>query len=439
VRPLDLPIVEPQGSDQEMIDGLLLETFDFFNRETNPENGLIADSSRIGSPSSIAVVGLGISAQVVAAERGIISRAMAIGRILKVLRFFQASEQGESEHATGYKGFYYHFLDRKTGRRTWDCELSTIDTALLIAGVLTAAAYFDRDGDLESEIREIANELYLRIDWQWALNGGTTLTHGWKPVSGFLPYRWNKGYSEAHLLYVLALGSPTSPIGEEGYREWISTFELRTVYDIEYIYAGPLFIHQMSQIWLDLRGLGDDLNRKIGFDYFENSRRATYAQRAYAIDNPLGFNHYSENCWGFTASEGPGWAQLEIDGRKRTFYGYIARGAPGDIDDGTISPWAVVSSLPFAPEITLATIRHAIEKLDLKSPERDPGFDASFNPTFPEKNKNMNGWVSPWRLGLNQGPIILMTENFETGLIWKLMSRCPYVVKGLERAGFRRL
>jgi hypothetical protein len=196
-----------------------------------------------------------------------------------------------------------------------------------------------------------------------------------------------------------------------------------------------LFIHQMSHVWLDFRGIHDAVNRKRGIDYFENSRRATHVQRLYGIENPLGFSHYHQYEWGLTASDGPGPAVIEIDGVRRTFFDYAARGAPFGPDDGTISPWAVVTSLPFAPEIVIDTIRHAIERLDLK--RRSPyGFDASFNATYPETSGNRHGWVSPWIFGLNQGPIVLMIENFQSQLIWKCMQTCPYIVDGLLRGGF---
>jgi hypothetical protein len=235
---------------------------------------------------------------------------------------------------------------------------------------------------------------------------------------------------------VLALGSPTFPIGAEGYRQWTSTFEWKNIYGIEHLYAGPLFIHQMSHMCLDFRGIHDDFNRKTGIDYFENSRRATYVQRQYGIENPLGFSHYHKYGWGLTASDGPGPAVLEVNGIRREFFDYTARGAPFGPDDGTISPWAVVASLPFAPEIVINTVRHAIERLSLK--KRSPyGFDASFNSTYPDTSRNQNGWVSPWIFGLNQGPIILMIENFQTELIWKTIRECPYIVAGLRRAGFR--
>ncbi|MGH9647464.1 MAG: glucoamylase family protein, partial [Bryobacteraceae bacterium] len=248
--------------------------------------------------------------------------------------------------------------------------------------------------------------------------------------------RWDRRYSEAHILYVLALGSPTFSIDAEGYHEWTSTFEWKEFYGREYLYAGPLFIHQMSQIWLDCRGIRDARNRALGIDYFENSRRATYVHRDYAIENPRAFDRYSKLCWGLTASDGPGPAALELNGVKREFYGYLARGAPLGPDDGTVSPWAVAASLPFAPEIVIETLHHAIEGLELK--QHSPyGFDASFNATYPDRSRNPQGWISPSILGFNHGPIVLMIENYESELIWKITRKCPAIVKGLRRAGFR--
>jgi hypothetical protein len=426
----------PQEADSEMLDNLRRAAFDYFRNKVNPRTGLIADTTQPGSPSSIAAVGMGLSVYAVAVERGLLSRTEAIGRTLMLLRFLHSSHQGPEPDATGYKGFYYHFLDMQTGRRARQCELSTVDTAILMAGVLTAASYFTAKNDEESEVRELARNLYLRVDWRWALNGGTTVSHGWRPESGFLPYRWDTGYSEALILYALALGSPTFPIDPQGYQEWISTFEWKKIYDMEYLYAGPLFIHQMSHLWVDFRGIHDDFNRKKGIDYFENTRRATFVHRQYGIENPLGFAHYSEYGWGLTASDGPGPAVLEVNGVRRVFFDYIARGAPFGPDDGTISPRAVVASLPFAPEIVIKTIRHAIERLKLRghSPYE---FDASFNPTYPDTGANPHGWASPWIFGLNQGPMLLMIENFQSELIWTTVRRCSYIVEGLRRAGFR--
>ena len=428
------PVPNLQENDREMLDNLCRATFEYFRNEVDPRTGLIPDKTQPGSPASIAAVGMVLSVYIVAVERGWLSREEAASRTLTALRFFYSSRQGPEENATGYKGFYYHFLHMKTGRRAWQCELSTIDTAIFMAGVLTAANYFTAKG--EEEIRELADNLYRRVDWQWALNGGTTISQGWTPESGFLPCRWDTDYNEALILYILALGSPTFAIDPKGYREWTSTFQWKELYGIEYLYAGPLFIHQMSHLWLDFRGIQDDVNRRRGIDYFENSRRATYVQQRYAIANPMGFSHYHKYGWGLTASDGPGPKVMNIDGVRRQFFGYEARGAPFGPDDGTISPWAVVASLPFAPEIVIDTIRHAIERLHLKG-HTPYGFDASFNPTYPETTRNPNGWVSPWIFGLNQGPIILMIENFRSGLIWKTIRRCSYIATGLREAGFR--
>jgi hypothetical protein len=430
-----LPVLNPQGTDEEMLHTLQRETFEYFIKEVNHKTGLIADKTEPGSPSSIAAVGLGLSCYVAGVECGYMSRENAANRTHTVLQFLYNSSQGTEPDATGYKGFYYHFIDMETGKRAWECELSTVDTAILMAGVLTAGNYFTGTDKKEKEIRDLADALYARVDWQWALNGNDTITHGWKPESGFLPYRWDTGYSEAHILYVLALGSPTFPIDPSGYKKWIATFEWKKIYGKECIYAGPLFIHQMSHIWLDFKGIKDDLNKKTGIDYFENSRRATCVQQQYAIENPLGFAHYGENGWGFTASDGPGPSVRVIDGVQREFYNYTARGVPFGPDDGTISPWAVVASLPFTSKVVLATVRHAIEKLNLKK-YSNYGFDASFNPSYPEKKVHPNGWISPWQFGLNQGPIILMIENYKTGLIWKTMKKSPHIITGLRRAGF---
>ncbi|HSL26018.1 MAG TPA: glucoamylase family protein, partial [Acidimicrobiia bacterium] len=198
-----------------------------------------------------------------------------------------------------------------------------------------------------------------------------------------------------------------------------------------------LFIHQLPHLWIDFRDIQDDFMAEREIDYFENSRRATYLQQRYAIDNPLEYPRYDEWCWGMTASDGPGPATLTIDGRKRRFFDYLARGAPGGPDDGTLAPWSVVTSLPFAPEIVVPTLRYFAE--DVRLEEKDAyGLRATFNACFPTKDETHPfGWVSPWNYGLNQGPIVMMIENARTGLIWDLMRACPYLVGGLRRAGFR--
>ena len=423
--------MEPVTLTEDQLEALAWVSVEYFLKEVNHQNGLIRDKTQDGAPASIAAVGMALATAPLAVERGGAPRDFMARRTLTRLRFFWSSPHGPEPDATGYKGFYYHFLDMETGRRVWNCELSTVDSAFLLAGMLTAAAYFDQDTALEHEIRTLADALYRRADWRWAQNGGATLTHGWRPETGFLPYRW-EGYDEALLLYMLALGSPTYPLPEESYAAWASTYEWKKIYDWELLYCGPLFTHQLSHLWIDFRGIQDAFMREHGLDYFENSRRATYVHQQYAIRNPLEFAGYGEFCWGLTASDGPGPTVRLINGIERRFFDYIGRGAPYGPDDGTIAPWAVVASLPFAPEIVLPTIQH-FDHLDLGM-LRPYGFKATFNPTFTLEDGR--GWVSPWHFGIDQGPIVLTIANYQNGLLWNVMRRCPYLVTGLRRAGF---
>jgi len=417
----------------ETLDRLQRDTFGYFLKETNPANGLVRDSTRKGAPCSIAAVGLALVAYAIGAERGFVTRAEAITRTLATLRFFWNSPQSEEPNATGYRGFYFHFLDMQTGRRTWSSELSTIDTTFLLAGALLAATYFCRETRDEREIRSIADALYRRADWQWAQNGALKVSHGWKPERGFLKYRWD-GYSEAILLYALGLGSPTHPLPAESYKAWTETYRWKKLYGIEFLYAGPLFIHQLSHVWIDFRGIQDEFMRERGIDYFENSRRATHVQQQYAIRNPKKFKGYSENCWGITASDGPGPATRKVNGVERRFFDYRGRGVPFGPDDGTIAPWAAIASLPFAPEI----VHPALQHLNESYPEMmgKYGFKCSFNPTFMDGKRGKRGWISKGYYGFDQGPIVSMIENYRSGLVWRLMRQCPYIVRGLRRAGF---
>jgi hypothetical protein len=425
--------VKKPAVSHETLKDVQRETFAYFVHEANPKNGLIADSTRPGSPASIAAVGLALSSYPVGVERGFITRTAARKRTLSTLRFFRDSVQSPAADATGYKGFYYHFLDMKTGRRAWKCELSTIDTAFLIAGMLTAAAYFSEERADEREIRRLADELYRRVDWQWAQNGKPTVTHGWRPDRGFIKYRW-QGYDEALFLYLVGLGSPTYPLPAESFRRWADSYKWCRIYGRNFLYSGPLFTHQISHLWIDFRKIRDAYMRGRRSDYFENSRRATYVQHRYACENPGKFVGYGPHCWGITASDGPGPARRTIDGKRRIFFGYKARGVPDGPDDGSISPWAVAASLPFAPELVLPALRH-FEHVRLRE-KTAYGFRTTFNPTFTDREDPAKSWVSPYFYGLNQGPIVLMIENYRTALLWKLMKKCPYIITGLRRAGF---
>lgn len=424
----DLP-----ASGEAMLDKLQQDAFGYFLHETNRANGLVADKAKPDAPASIAAVGFALAAYPVGVERSWMTRTEAVERSLAALRFFWTSPQGTAPDATGYNGFYYHFLDMKSGRRAGGCELSTIDTAFLLAGMLTAAIYFDQDCSDEREIRKLADALYRRANWQWARNGGATITHGWKPESGFLKYRW-EGYDEALLAYVLGLGSPTHPLPLESYSAWTSTYEWKEIYGYEFLYGSSLFVHQFSHLWIDFRGIQDVFMRGKGIDYFENSRRATLVQQQYAVRNSLEFEGYGQHFWGLTASDGPGWTVRKVHGIERPFFDYAARGVPYGPDDGTIAPWAVVASLPFAPEMVVPTILHI--KAAYPQTMGKYCFKCSFNLTFPHESQGKLGWTSRYHYGINLGPVVLMSENFRSGLLWRLTQRCPYIVMGLRRAGF---
>ncbi|HET6976501.1 MAG TPA: glucoamylase family protein [Pyrinomonadaceae bacterium] len=423
--------LDPSLTDEEL-NRLESDTFKYFAAEVNLENGLIPDSTRQGSYSSIAAVGFALTAYPIAVERKYLSRAEAVKRTATTLRFFHDAPHGKEKDATGYRGFYYHFLDMKTGRRAGKCEISTIDSTYLLAGALTAACYFNRDTKSELEIRNLVEALYQRADWHWAQNGALTVSHGWRPERGFIRYRWT-GYSEALILYVLGLASPTFALPPESYRAWTRPYKWKKLYGQEFLYAGPLFIHHLSHMWIDFRGIQDEYMRRKGSDYFENSRRAIYAQQTYAIRNPKKFAGYDQFRWGITASDGPGPAEQRINGRRVRFFDYKARSIPYGPDDGTLSPWAVAASLPFAPEIVFPSLRRLNE--DYPEITSHYGFKCSYNPTFQAGKKK--GWISEGYYGLDQGPIVMMIENYRTEFMWRLMRRCPYIVAGLRRAGFR--
>ena len=416
-----------------MLGRLQRHSFDYFLHETNRANGLVLDKTRADWPASIAAMGMALTAYPVGVARGFIGRAHAAERVLTTLCFLAESEQSEAAEATGQRGFYYHFLDMESGRRAWRSELSSIDTALLIAGVLAAAAYFDASGEVETRIRDLGRLLYERVDWAWMLAGADTLCHGWTPEHGSLPYRW-EGYDEALILYLLALGSPTFPIEPACYEAWCRSYEWMEIYGFELLYAGPLFTHQLSHIWCDFRGIRDDFMRGHGSDYFENSRRATLVQQQHAIRNPRAFRHLGEFCWGVTASDGPGFQVRTIDGVERVFFDYVARGVPFGPDDGTVAPWAVAASLPFAPDVVVPTLVN-MGALHVHL-QNSYGFKASINPSFDTAGDDGVGWVSPYHFGINEGPTVLMIENHRSALVWELMKKCPALVAGLRAAGF---
>jgi hypothetical protein len=421
----------------DILDRVQRDAFRYFERMHNPANGLVADTTAPGSHSSIAAVGFALSCYVVGVERGFMSRAEAAARTLAALRFFRDSPQAEAPDATGYRGFYYHFLDMHSGRRAWRSEVSLVDTAILFAGMLTAAQYFDGGSAPEAEIRELAEALYCRADWKWSVSEGATseratIGHGWKPECGFLRYGW-EGYSEAILLYVLALGTPGCPLGEENYRAWTSTYQWENLYGRDHLYAGPLFIHQFSHVWIDFRGIRDAFMRQKRSDYFENSRQAVRVQWEYAVRNPRGFKGYGPRCFGLSACDGPGPATRLFDGREQPFLPYAARGVPHGPDDGTLSPAAAAASLPFAPDIVVPALEHVLEAAPRSASEL--GLKC-FNPSFGSQTGGGPGWTSPASFAIEQGPVVLMIENHRSSFLWDLLRRNRHVVEGLRRAGF---
>jgi hypothetical protein len=430
---------------EAFLDTLQQRTFDFFWETTPAGNGLTPDRWPTPSFSSIAAVGFALSAYLVGVEHGWITRDEAAGRTLATLRFFWNAPQGDGSTAvTGYKGFFYHFLDMETGHRFEDVELSTIDTTLLLAGILSAQVYFDGADGSEAEIRALADSIYFRVDWPWAQARPPSVSMGWRPEHGHIPADW-RGYNEAMILLILALGSPTHPVGPEAWHEWTTTYRWGTFYREEHLGFAPLFGQQYSHVWIDFRGIQDSVMRVHGIDYFENSRRATVDQRAYAIDNPNAWQGYGPNVWGLTACDGPADTTVMVDGRLREFHTYWARGAgPFEVkDDGTIAPTAAGGSIPFAPEIAIPALfemRHRFGDHLFG----EYGFRDAFNLTFddagipPEEGNVVPGvgWFDVDYLGIDQGPIVLMIENHRGEFLWDLMKESPYVVTGLCRAGF---
>jgi len=433
-----------------VIDPFLAElqerTFRFFWDTANPKNGLIPDRYPTPSYSSIAAVGFGLTTYPVGVERGYITRQQARQRTLATLRFLAGARQGsEVRGVAGHRGFFYHFLDMKTGERFEESELSTVDTAILLAGALFSQSYFDGADPEEVEIRELADTLYRRVDWQWAQPKGPAITLGWSPEEGFLRYDW-RGYNEAMLVYLLALGSPTFPVSGDAWAEWTSTYDKHwaTLFDQEHLTFPPLFGHQYTHVWADLRDIRDPYMQRRGLDYFENSRRAVYAQQAYAIANPRRCRDYGATVWGLTASDGPADLEIEDANGRRAFRSYTARGIDltGTTDDCTLAPTAVVASLPFAPELAVPAALDMHRRFG-KHIYSKYGFLDAFNPTFrfdvPLRHGRYVpnfGWVAGDYLGIDQGAMLAMIENYRSALVWRVMRKNPYLRRGLEQAGF---
>lgn len=440
------PNVVPPPTPDTLVPDLEERTFRYFWDLPNVSNGLVPDRSPTPSFSSIAAVGFALTAYPIGVERGYVTRDEARERVLTTLRFFHDAPQGpEASGTTGYQGFFYHFLDMQTGERFAQVELSTVDTALLVAGILFCDSYFDGDDAAEVEIRTLAEEIYARVNWQWAQIRYPLISMGWHPEDGFIAADW-QGYNEAMIVYVLALGSPTFPVQPDAWTAWTSTYDQTwgTLYGQEHLSFAPLFGHQYSHVWIDFRAIRDAYMAAKDIDYFENSRRAVYAQRAYAISNPLGWKGYGDNVWGLTACDGPADVQLTYAGELRQFRGYFARGVGilNGFDDGTLCPSAAAGSLPFAPEIALPALVEMRRRYGQQI-YGQYGFLGAFNPSFeydvPLQSGRVIpgfGWVAADYLGIDQGVILAMLENYRSELIWRVMRTNPYIRHGLERAGF---
>lgn len=443
----DLPASATRMAEAAFLDDVQERTFNWFWETTPDSTGLTPDRHPSRPFSSIAAIGFALTGYGIGAERGYVTRDAAAQRVLTTLAYlWNASVGEEPEGQAGHHGFYYHFLEMDTGTRFRDNELSTIDTALLMAGVLFAQSYFDQANPLEEDIRAYADSLYLRVEWPWFQRSQAPLiTMGHRPEHGGFGQAAYQGYNEAMILYILALGSPTFPVDSDVWEAFTRTYEWGTFYGQDMVQFSPLFGHQYSHIWIDFRGMQDEYMKDRGIDYFENSRRATLSQQAYAIANPMGFKEYGERIWGLTASDGPAGEWHPVHGDSVQFHRYWARGASlrHIHDDGTIAPTAAGGSIPFAPEIAIPTLMYIREKYGEKV-YNEYGFVDAFNPTFVFEGADIEfgfvdpelGWFDSEQLGIDQGPILTMIENYRTGLVWDTMKKNPYIVQGLCRAGF---
>lgn len=396
-------VQEVAGPNEQFIDKLEYDSLLYFAGEANRENGLIKDSSRPGAPCSVAAVGFGLTALCIGESRGWIDREQVYKRILRTLITFR--DEVPNEH-----GFFYHFLDMRTGSRVWNSEVSSIDTALFLAGALFAGEYFKG-----TEVEKIAQEIYERVEWPWMLNGKRFLCMGWKPEEGFLWYYWDS-YSEAIILYALAIGSPTHPISTDLWFEWKRPVDSYKDFRIVHSYTGSAFTYQYSHAWIDFRKLYDgDIN------YYENSVNAIRANRQFCIDNASDYMTYSENSWGLTACIGP-------DGYK----GYGAK--PGEaFHDGTIAPSGMAGSIAVEWALSLNGLKYIYDN-HKRFLYGKYGFKDAFNLD--------KGWWAEEYLGIDVGITALMIENYRTGLVWNTFMRLGPIKKWVSlclREGPKRI
>ena len=424
--------------DSIFLDVLQYKTFLYFIDQCNPENGLVKDRSTETSPASTAAVGFAFPIWAIGVEHNWITREKAIDFTLAALKFLWGSKQGSGFSVSGYKGLYYHFLEMQSGLRYKQSELSTIDTALLFAGIIFARQYYNLSNPREALIRTLADKIIKKADWSFFVLPDTgkfasALLMAWRPGKEFGRGKWT-GYNEALILYVIAAGSNTKRI-QKGYDTWLNFYKWREPYSdstLAHIIFPPLFGHQYSQMFVDFRGIADSYMKQKGIDYFINSRRATLTQQQYAIDNPKNWKGYDSLTWGLTACDGPG---RSYDKDDMKFYSYAARGTSGPDfthnDDGTIAPTAAGGSIVFAPEIVIPTLKNMYDKYGTKGLWGKYGFVDAFNPTI--------DWYDDEYLGIDEGPIAIMIENYRNGFVWKYFMKDPLIKEGLKKLGFNKI
>jgi hypothetical protein len=413
-----LPVTpHPFANDDAFLDYIQEVHFDYFWYLANPNNGLVPDRSALGSSCSIAAVGFGLTAIGIAIDHGWISRTQGVARVLTTLGTFLNQPQGPGTSGIiGYNGWFYHFLDMNTALRCCSSELSSIDTTLLLGGILCAKQYFDGTNTDETSIRTMADAVFNRVDWNWMAQGTNVVSMGWYPGgTGFLPNNWI-GYNEGMIIYILGLGTATNPLPASSWGAWTSGYTWLANYGQTYVVFPPMFGYQYSHCWVDFRYVADSYMNLHNSTYFENSRRASLAQVAYAIANPNHEPGYSSTVWGLTACDVQG--------------GYSVHGippGPGAADDGTIAPTAAVGSIAFTPEYSLPTLRYFYNqgRVRLWTPY---GFRDAFNARLQ--------WYDPDELGIDQGPIVIMIENYRTQRVWNTFMKNPEAQRGLQRAGF---
>jgi hypothetical protein len=400
-------------ADVEFLEDLSHRAFLYFTEHADAGTGLVLDRARTsgeahapGHPShriaSSAATGFGLTALCAGAERGWVTREEARRRVHTTLRFF-------ADRAPHERGWFLHWMDAATGERRWQSEFSSIDTALLLAGVLTARQCFRED----AEVVRLSTHLYERVDFGWMLNGHPTLlSHGWRPENGFIKTRWDT-YSEHLILQLLAVGSPTHPVTPRAWRGW--SRKRLTYAGYTFMSDGPLFIHQYTQGWADLRGRREDAYPFT--DYFENSAAATRAHRQFCIDLSSEFPSYGPDVWGISASDSE--------------RGYVAWGGPprDPSIDGTVVPYAAAGSLMFTPDISLAALRALKERYGARVYGRY-GFADAFNPH--------TGWVGPDVIGIDQGITLLSAENLRDGLVWRHFMKNEEIARALNLVGLKR-